>query len=53
MQILASNLGLSLVLGLMIGLLFKNPALGALGGLLFHLVAGAIFNSDGDVNAEE
>jgi len=34
----ASNLGLFLVFGLLVGLLFDNLSLGVLGGLVCHLI---------------
>lgn len=39
---LSANPGLFLVLGLLVGMLLHNPALGALGGLLCHLIINSI-----------
>ena len=39
----ASHLGLFLVLGLLAGQLFSHPAVGALGGLICHLLISGLY----------
>lgn len=43
---IASNLGFSLVVGLLVGMLLNNPALGALGGLVLHLIFSGLYRSN-------
>lgn len=53
MKNVASNLGLFLVLGLLAGMLFKNPALGLMGGLFCHLLISCFYDrSDADKTDE-
>lgn len=46
------NLGSCLVFGLLAGMLFNRPALGVLGGLMFHLIAGGIYSQNRTVTAD-
>lgn len=43
-----SNLGLFLVFGLLVGMMFHNPAAGALGGLICHLLISALYRLSDD-----
>ena len=49
----ASNLGLFLVFGLLAGMLFKNPALGVLGGLMCHLLINVLYQGNKAERREE